>query len=459
MSISPAQPQKLLGTTTATLLVIANVVGTGVFSATGILLQHVHSPAALLLVWCVGGFLSLCGALAYSELTCMYRANGGEYLLLSRIFHPALGFIAGCITFFVGFAAPVAAAALAFSSYFAALVPGIMPLLTAWTLVVVMSGIQIVKVSLASRTQDFLTIGKVALMLVFIVGGYLHGHPEYLHDTGHHSLTKELVSPGFALGIVFVAFPYNGWNAVTYLAGEFRNVSRSLPIALISGTTIIVLLYVGLNLVFMMSMPTEKLRGVVEVGHIAAMHLYGGQAGRILSATIALGLVSTVGAMIMTGPRVYEAMGYDYRMLGFLTFRMRDGGPAIAIALQAAATLLMIVTASFDSILAYSGFLMSVSALVTVLGVFYMRIKAPEWPRPYRTWGYPFTPLLYVAATTWSIVNTIILKPQAAFAGLMTVIAGFLLYLVVKPSRTLPELDSDNTIVDADIPAANLEYT
>ncbi len=436
------------------LLVVASMIGTGVFTTTGILLNDITSPSLLLLVWAAGGFIALCGALSYGELVSMFPVNGGEYYLLSRIFHPAVGFVAGCVSFVVGFSAPIAAAALAFSSYMVALVPWLPPLSAAWALVVMLSLTHIAKVSFASRAQNFFTFGKLMLIVVFIIGGLIWGESDHLYTTPawppNH---QELVSPKFAVGLILVSFAYSGWNAATYVAGELRDVANTLPLALIIGTTAVVLLYIGLNVVFLMSGPIDQLRNVVEVGHVAAINLFGPSTGKLLSATIALGLVSTVGAMIMTGPRIYEAMGRDFPALGVLALRLGRGGPAVAIALQASVSLLMIVTASFDVLLTFVGFMLSAVAGLTVAGVLVMRMREPERHRPYRTWLYPITPILFIAMMIWMVANAILERPVVAAAGVITVALSLGVYFLMRPKNrnepltTEPMRDSINPLL------------
>jgi len=442
ISSSPPPAERKLGTTTATLLVIASMIGTGVFTTTGILLSDINHPTTVLLVWCAAGVIALCGALSYAELVSMYPVNGGEYLLLSRIFHPAVGFVAGCISFIVGFSAPIAAAALAFSSYMVALWPEVPPLTLAWALVVGLSLTHIAKISFASRAQNVFTFGKIALIMVFVIGGYLNGHREYLVSPTDAKPIHEMLTPSFAVGLVLVSFAYSGWNAATYIAGEVRHVASTLPISLAAGTTVVVLLYLGLNIVFMMAVPVEKLTGVVEVGHVAAMGLFGAKAGKFVSATIALGLVSTIGAMIMTGPRIYEVMGHDYPSLSVLTLRLRHGGPAVAIALQAAVSLLMIVTSSFDVLLIFVGFMLSAVAALTVAGVIVLRFREPHRERPYRTWLYPLTPVLFIGMMVWMIINAVRERPIVAIAGLFTVLISLSIYYVLRwqASSTRPKL-------------------
>jgi APA family basic amino acid/polyamine antiporter len=447
MSPSPAtdtSSPRRLGVATATLLVVASMVGTGVFTTTGLLVRDLGSPSAVLVAWLVGGLLALCGALSYSELAASIPRNGGEYSILSRVYHPSVGFVAGFISLVVGFSAPIAASALAFGQYFSALVPGVNPHVAAVGLVLGLSALHALHVRMGSGLQNVLTAANVALIVGIIVGGLWLGNPGHLAPESATPLRQALFSPAFAIGLVFVSFSYSGWNGAAYLAGELRKPARTLPIALGAGTLLVILLFLGLNVVFLSAAPHGELSGVVEVGHVAAMRLFGPKAGTLLSGVIALALVSSSSAMTMSGPRVYQAMGQHFPRLGLLRYRTRRGGPAMAVGLQALVALVMVVTATFEVLLTYIGFTLSLVAGLTVLGVLVYRHREPLAPRPYRAWGYPATPLLFVALSAWMIVHALIERPVVALAGLGTVAAGAVLYLLI--GRRAPDPDASAAV-------------
>jgi APA family basic amino acid/polyamine antiporter len=411
------------------LLVVASMVGSGAFTTTGILMTDLRSSVAALLAWLVGGLIALAGALSYAELVAALPRNGGEYQLLSRLYHPSVGFVAGWISLVVGFSAPVAAASIAFGDYLQAVVPGVDKVGAGLGLIAVLSLVHAGRVSLGSGIQNAFTLAKVAVVLAFIVGGLMLGDVgRLLPSEGVGSALGEVLTPGFAVGLIFVSFAYSGWNGAAYLAGEIKDPTRSLPRALAAGTGLVVLLYMGLNAVFLMSGERESLAGVVEVGHVAAVGLFGERAGGALSGVIALLLVSSVSAMIMTGPRVYQAVGEDYKALSFLRAQRDGRGPVAAVILQAAVAVMMLLTASFDALLTYIGFTLSIFAGLTVFGVFYLRRKEPELVRPYKVWGYPWTPLTFIGLSAWMVVYTLVDKPAVALAGLLTVLAGLGLY-------------------------------
>jgi basic amino acid/polyamine antiporter, APA family len=426
--------QQRFGLPSATALVIASMVGTGVFTTTGFLISDLRSPFAVFLAWLVGGLLAAAGALSYAELSVSLPRNGGEYQLLGRIYHPAVGFAAGVISLVVGFAAPTAAAALAFGHYLAAAVPGVPPLPASVSIIVVLAISHGVNAALGGRAQTAITIAQVVLIAAAtMLGALLTGSGQLVSPVAVPSLDA-VASPQFAVALVFVSFAYSGWNGATYIAGEVRNPARTLPVALITGTLIVTVLYVGLNLVVLAAVPAEELAGVVEVAHLAAGRLAGPIASRILSGVIALTLASSVGAMLMSGPRVSDAIGRDHRVLSFLAHRTRGGAPVVAVTSQAALALVMVVTASFGTLLAYMGFTLSVSAGLTVLGVLVLRVREPQLDRPYRAWGYPVTPLLFVALSAWMVGHSFSQRPSSSLAGLATVSGALLLYVLTSRS-------------------------
>lgn len=428
-----AHPRRVMGAFSATMIVVASMVGTGVFTTTGILLETTPSAPAVLIGWLIGGAVAFFGALAYGELVAMNPKNGGEYQILSKVFHPAVGFIAGWVSLIVGFSAPIASAAMAFGAYANASFSGVDPFWAALGVIAALSVIHGVRVTLGAVFQNFFTVLKLLLVAGFIVGGAYLGDFSRITGEQPEETWQVIFSPGFAVGLIYVTYAYTGWNGSAYIAGEIRNPSKSVPLALALGTALVTLVYLGLNTVFLMAAPIDRLTGSIEVGAVAATSLFGESIGRTFSAVIAVLLLSSLSAMVMAGPRIYQSIGEDYPRLRFLGARRGASGPYLAIALQAFISVIMLVSARFDQLITYMGFTLSVSAALTVCGVFVMRRRAPEAPRPYRCWGYPVTPVIFMALSLWMIVFTFIQTPEVAFAGLGTILAGWLVYRAVRP--------------------------
>lgn len=408
------------------MLVVGSMVGTGIFTTSGLLLRDLGSPVAVLAAWAAGAVVALCGAVAYAELASALPRNGGEYLLLGRIYHPALGFTAALTSLIVGFSAPLAAAALAFGQHLAALAPGVDPRRAGLVLLAAAAAVHAGDVRLGARVQAAATTLVVVLIVLFVGLGLARGEPARL--LAGPAPFAALASPAFPAGLVYVVFAYSGWNAAVYLAGEVATPARTLPRALIAGTLLVALLYVGLSAAFLAAAPADRLAGVVEVGHVAAVALLGPAAGQGLSALVALVLASTVSALLMTGPRVYEQVGRDYPALAALGRRNRRGTPATAVSLQALAAAALLLTASFEALLRYVGFTLSITTALAVLGVPVLRWREPALPRPYRAWAYPVSPGLFAATGAWIAWSALRENPGSSWAGLATLAAGLALY-------------------------------
>jgi APA family basic amino acid/polyamine antiporter len=421
--------ERTLSGLTATMLVVATMIGTGVFTSTGFMVQDLGSPAAILISWLIGGVLALCGALSFAELAVLMPRNGGEYNLLTRIYHPAVGFVAGWISFIVGFGASIASSALAFGTYLQALFP-VNPQVAAILLIIAVSLIHAFKTEAGASFQDWFTLLKIFLIIVFIAGGLFAGN--HIEISSSKPVTDVILSPVFAIGLIYVSFAYSGWESSAYIAGEIRNPAKLLPLSLIGGTLIVTLLYLGLNLTFLLNVPQSELSGVVEVGQVTAKYIFGENGALIMSGIIAFGLISSVGSMSMAGPRIYQTMGEDYRRLAFLSKKSKYGAPANAIFFQSVVAILMLLTASFDTLLKYIGFTLSLVAGLAVLGVIVLRFKLPDAPRLYKTWGYPFTPVLFILLSLWMIIFSIYEDPKVCLTGFGTIASGLIVYFIVK---------------------------
>jgi APA family basic amino acid/polyamine antiporter len=407
------------------------MVGTGVFTTTGLLTDDIPSVLGILACWLVGGLGALCGALAYAELGAAFAESGGEYHFLARLMHPAIGFLSAFVSLIVGFAAPLAAIALAFGDYVKAMGMPLAPRLSGALLVVGLSALNAWRVTAGARFQNIFTVSKVLLIIAFVIFGWPRGDVSRL--SAGAPMAEVIATPGFAVGLLWVSFAYTGWNAAAYVAGEVKAPEKILPRALVLGTLTVTVLYVALNAVFLIAAPLSAIAGKVEVGHVAASHLFGDRGGEILSGIIALGLVSTVGAMLVTGPRIYEAVGRDVPRLAFLAHRPEGGGPVWGVVIQAVLALVMMMSASFEELLIYIGFTLSIFAALAVSCVFILRRRGMDLP--YRMPGFPVTPILFLLLMAWMVVSGIIERPRAALAGAATLVVGLLVYRVSRSSE------------------------
>ena len=420
--------QRTVGFRTACGIVIANIIGTGVFTSLGFQLLDIHSGFALLMLWVVGGIAALCGALCYGELSAALPRSGGEYHFLSEIYHPAVGFMAGFISATVGFAAPIALAAMAFGKYFQGVFAAGSPLVLSFAIVWVVALVHLGNLRIGSLFQNLWTLLKLVLIAALIGAGFFVEVKQPITFLPHSGDTMSIFAPAFAVALVYVMYSYSGWNASSYIIGEVKKPERNVPRSLLSGTLVVMGAYVLLNAIFLMTTPQSEMRGQLEVALVAGKHIFGDNGGRIVGALICLGLVSTISSMTWIGPRVTMSMGEDHWLLRLLGHKNRQGVPTAAILLQLLIVNLLLLTRSFESVVQYTQFSLLICSLLAVLGVIVLRATRPDIPRPYRTWLYPLPPIIFAAITVWMMIYLLRSKTTESVAGLGTAIAGFLLY-------------------------------
>lgn len=421
-------PPRTLRLHTAASIAIANMVGTGVFTSLGYQVSGTPSAFALLMLWVLGGIIAFCGALSYGELGAALPRSGGEYHLLSVIYHPAAGFLSGWVSATAGFAAPTAVAAIALGKYLAAVYPGFPVQHAAAGAVLAFALIHSLSIGLGSWFQNGFTLIKIACMLLLILAGLSYGAPQPLDLLPSPESAAMLLSPAFAVSLVYVSYAYTGWNASVYIAGELRNPQRDLPRALVLSTLLVTACYVGLNWAFLRTVPMAELAGQAEVGFLSARAMFGPAAGDALSVAIAVLMLSTISAMVFVGARITQVMGEDYPMLRMLARRSPRHTPVAAIVFQTAVTLLFIYTSSFEQVMIYASFSLMLTTSLTVAGVFVLRARQPGLERPYRTWGYPAAPLIFLAANLWIIGYVLAERPLESAAGLGIMAAGLGVY-------------------------------
>ncbi|MFP3867608.1 MAG: APC family permease [Desulfobacteraceae bacterium] len=439
-----------LGLFSAVILVVANMVGTGIFTTSGFIIQELQNPWAMLSCWAVGGLFALAGALCYGELGARYPRAGGEYVYLRESFGEPIAFLSGWISLLVGFSAPIAAAAMAFAVYFlgsAGLHPdqgltltiqglrvlNLSPVtLLASAVILAFSFIHCHSLFLGSRLQNLLTLFKLTLILALVFWGLGWGAGSASHFSAPPR-PSVFLSGQFATSLIFITFAYSGWNAAAYMGSEISRPTRNIPLALALGTLIVTILYLLLNITFIYGLSVQEMSGVLEVGEKAALALFGPSMSRIFAGAIALSLLSLISAMIMTGPRVYQAMAGDGLLFpAFSRLRGGSGPPGNAILLQAGLALVMVLTASFENLLIFIGFTLSLFSLITVVGLMVLRYRQPAPDLAYRTLGYPLTPIFFILCNLWIVLFSIINKPLASLTGLAAVLCGALLYLFFK---------------------------
>jgi APA family basic amino acid/polyamine antiporter len=428
---------RTLGLFPATNLVIADMIGAGIFTTSGLLLAELGSPILMIALWAVGGVLALCGALCYGALGAAMPRAGGEYVYLSRQFHPIFGFLTGWVSFFAGFSAPLAAIALGFSEYLTSALPGSL----AWgdavavkrfIAVLAIASLTLVHlrgIAFGARVQNVLTIGKVLLVVGLIAFGFALGGGSFGNLAASAPVAGGNGWRTVALSLMWIMFAYTGWNASAYVGSEIRNPRRNLPLSLVAGTGLVLVLYGALNVLYVYAVPPQELSGEIAVGSLAAARLFGDSARTAISLAIAFALLSSIGALVILGPRVYYAMardGYFFRSLAEVhpVFRV----PSKAIVLQCLLAIVMVLSGTFDQILTFMGFGLGIFPILVVMGVF----KLPRADRP---------PLYAVAAMLFASVSVLILvlayleRPVESSIAILTVLAGLPFYTAFARAR------------------------
>jgi len=416
-----------IGVGSAAALVAGNMIGAGVFTTSGFALADLGSRNAVLLAWLVGGVIALCGALSYVGLAARMPGSGGEYLFLSRSVHPLVGFLAGWVSLLAGFTAPIAVAAHGLEAYAGASLELGLPSGVLGASAIVLAGLAhgVARES-GLRIQNWAVSAQLIAIFGFILLGLFAAGPSSSASTTAPG--PPLTISAFAVTLVWISFAYSGWNAAVYFAAELRDPARTLYRATLLGTLGVVALYIALNGVFLYSAPIEALAGRVEVGAIAAEHLGGPVARRALSAIVALGLVTSISAMVMVGPRVYAQMADD----GVLPRSLRSGSgtPRRAIAMQVALALVAFFISELRGLLLYVGFLLGLSAAGTVACLFFSADEGDAKARAVP--GHPWVPLLFIVATLGSVAFMVGSEPAQTLAGLGTLAVGVVVYGVAS---------------------------
>ena len=426
----------------ATNLVVANMIGAGIFTTSGLLLQELGSPLLMLGLWVAGGVLAILGALCYGELGAAMPRAGGEYVYLSELFHPVFGFLTGWVSFFAGFSAPLAASALGFSEYVGRAVPGAVawadPALAKQILAVAaiaaLTLVHVRGIEFGSRVQNVLTVGKVALILGLVVAGFAIGHGSVEHFREGAAVERGIGGWKTAgLSLMWIMFAYSGWNASAYIGSEIVRPERNLPWSLLLGTGIVLLLYLSLNALYVYAIPPAAMAGVIPVGALATSRLFGSSPETVIGLLIAFALLSSLSAIIIIGPRVYYAMardGYFFRAVSDVHPRFRV--PAKSIALQSLLAIAMVMTGTFDQILTYMGFCLGIFPILAVIGIFRLRRRRTL---PYLMPGYPLVPLAFAGVSVMILVLGYLERPVESSIAVLTIAAGLPVYFVFRNSR------------------------
>ncbi len=437
--------ERKLGLFPITNIVVANMIGAGIFLISGLLMEDLGNPLLLISLWTVGGIIAMCGALCYGELGAAMPHAGGEYIFLSRLFNPLFGFLSGWISFFVGFSAPVAASALGFTEYLTRAFPQLLSLgifeeafeamalkkFYSILVIVVFTLVHLRGIIFGTKVQNLLTLLKVGLISGLILIGFSFGEGSFDHFSQGEKFSFDFGGwKVIGLSLMWIMFAYSGWNASAYIGSEIKKPKENLPLSLILGTGIVILLYFGLNLFYVYSTSPGEMSGVISIGGLAVSNAFGKSLESILSVFISFALLSSLSAFIILGPRVYYSMAKDGYFFKFASkvhsvYRV----PSKSIMLQCLIAIVIVLSGSLDKILTYMGFSLGIFPILAVIGIFKLkRLKKSEFSMP----GFPVIPIVYILAGVSILTLGFLEGPVPSLIAILTVAAGIPAYFIFK---------------------------
>jgi len=434
--IQTDQLKRRIGLTTATAIVVANMIGSGIFITTGFVADKVPGPGWVLLCWIIGGLIAISGALCYAELSTRMPEVGGEYVYLKKLYHPMLGFLTGWTSLIVGFSAPIASAALSFAEYIFAgidipLAEGIVvpKKMIAILIILIFTIVHYLGVQLGSRVQNILTALKIVIVVGLASIGLAIGSRAGTIVSFNANSSFNAVS--FGTAIMLVMFSYSGWNASSYIAGELKNPKKNLPISLLGGTTIVIILYLAINLFILHALPYSELKGTIAVVEAASVRAFGNWMGKVLSLLVGLALLSSLSAFIMIGPRVYYAMARDRLFLPFAArLHPRYNVPGRSIIIQGVIAIILVLISSIEQLLVYIIFALNIFPWLAVLGLFLARKKGIGEESAVKVKPYPLVPIFFLSASLILMIFMYIGRPMESTASILTVLLGIPCYFL-----------------------------
>ena len=446
--------KRQLGLFDSTMIMVGIVVGSGIFLSTGIVASHIPSAGLILLAWLVGGLLTLGGAFTYAELGAAMPEAGGQYIYIQKAYGELPAFLFGWIFFFAYMTGGIATLAMAFTEYSARFLPflsldtvlisaGPDPFsISSGELlgiggIVLFSLVNMLGVGLGKTVQNILTLVKLGTIFAFIGLAFSIGEtrPVELFSVPADMGSGQL-AVGFVVALVAVSWAFDGWNNINFVAGEISNPQKNITLTLIFGTVLITAIYLAMNLVYLVSMPAGEMAGVYRIAEVSASALFASKAAVIVSAAVLIAVAGSLNASILAGARVYYAMARDGLFFSRAArIHPRFKTPAFALFIQAVWSCVLILSGNLEQIVTYTMFVAIVFWVVGAASLFTLRKKYPDMPRPYKTWGYPYVPILFMAASSGILVFTLIEAPFEALLGLVLIVLGLPAYYYWKGAR------------------------
>jgi len=436
--MSKEELRRGFGLSTATYVVIASMVGTGILVSPGYMMASLNNYFAIFGLWVLGGLLALCGALCVAELAAALPRAGGEYVYLREAYGPMPAFLSGWTSFFLGFSAPLAVAGYIAALYL--LTPfglvgketGHLVQATAAAIIVAVTLPNLIGHRQSAWTQNLTTILKLGLFAALVVMAFLFGEGQLANIAEGQSIRKVELGTA-ATQLFYVMFAYSGWNAASYLAGEVKNPGKILPRSLLLGTGLVFVLYLALNLVFAYAVPLKDVgfANAEQVPQLAVENLFGARASNVFSIAIGLTFLATVSAFIITGPRVYYAMAKD-RLFPSVAGRVSSKGqvPVYAMLAQSLCAIVILFVTDFQNLYKYASVGLSIFAMLFIAAVYVLRWRRPDMERPFRVPGYPVVPAIFMAVVLFMTVFAFMQWRKPSVYSLGSILVGIPVYYV-----------------------------
>jgi len=417
-----------IGWKTAAALVISSMIGTGVFTSLGFQLVDIQNTWSIVLIWVLGGVFALIGAFTYAELGTNFDESGGDYIFLSKLIHPLVGYVYAWISLTVGFTAPIAISVMAMKSYLNPINPSIFNDWFGVAVILILAAVHSVSIGQSGKFHNISTGIKIGFILLLIVLGFsympVQENAVDLSATWQH----EIFLPGFAVALLYVTYAYTGWNAAAYIVDEIKDVRRNLPKALLLGTAFVTVLFVLMQLVLLKHASVAQLSGKVEVAFIAFKNLYGMKGGNWVSYFIAIQLIATISGYMWTGSRITFAMSKDYSLWSKLAVKNSNGIPLRALWFQAIISILLTMTGTFEQVMLYASFVLQLMGTLTVASIFWLKGRKNAFKSPFK----PFLQIAFVLFSIWILGYMLFERPYESTIGLLFVATGIGTYFMSK---------------------------
>ncbi len=426
-----------IGWKTATAIVVANMVGTGVFTTLGFQVVDLQNTITIFLLWLIGGILALFGAFCYAELGAFYKGNGGDYIYLTKTYHPVLGYLSSWVSLIIGFSSPVSLAALAMSKYLSVFGAGFgigLPIVIILLVALALS----FSLSISGKFHNFFTIIKIGFIVALIVVGVIISNDSPATALDFSSdWQKEISYPAFAISLIFVTYAYTGWNSASYIAGEIEQPERNLPRSLVVGTIFVTVCYIFINLIMLKHAPIQALKGQEDVMGIAANYMLGTTFGKIVNVFIALQLVATVSGYLWVGSRITQATATENKLWSPLAITNKKGIPVRAIFMHATIAILIIFTGSFKQIFLYTSFVLQLLSTLAISTAFFLKKSDRKLFKS--NWFHIF-PTVFMLFSLYILYFTLVNSPYESLVGFAIVLVGFFLYYIDKKTMQYTDM-------------------